>query len=558
MTTTIPGHFQTQLATLSPWAASTVYATLAPPIVPSPGNGFFYSPTTGGTSGTSQPNFPIVAGATVADNTVVWTCRGTIVGGLLAVWDQEQAQSINADNGGTWSPTTALTFLTTGGGVLHVTGPTAVTNDAILNIATGAQLILGTGDFPRNSQTHLGRKRRIVTSCLLGVSATPLGIRPDFSLASLDAVACSIATYAASADDKTVTVSTSPVRWRLTLDVHDTATLDTVELTYRAVLGTPRARVLAVNLTTNAVTPLSLGALGADADGFLPAPSPVSTEIVQTWPIPASDVLVERGAFAYLLEVLEDQSQTTYPYALPLLTDVYSATTVGIDLAKAPHLIDGQTVPVGARVLVKNQINPAENSIYAYPGTGLPFAVASNTPIQAWATTTVYASGDLVQGVSPTILGGYVVNGLYYKVTAIAGSHTSGINPPTWPLVAGDTVIDNAGANQITWTCQGPLDPYTYKSVVEIRTYGLLQGSTVNVQNGDVNRETAWQYIGQTIQPSDLGSVPVLSWVAIPTGVLAPTTNDVPQEGVGVFAALGNIYHAATCDFVDIETQAFQ
>ena len=58
------------------WQASTAY-TLGTVVVPTAGleNGFRYECTTAGTSGASAPTWPIVEGATVNDNTVVWTCR---------------------------------------------------------------------------------------------------------------------------------------------------------------------------------------------------------------------------------------------------------------------------------------------------------------------------------------------------------------------------------------------------------------------------------------------------------------------------------------------------
>lgn len=58
------------------WAASTAYV-LGDKRVPSIGleNGFIYECTTAGTSGASAPTWPIVEGATVADNTVTWTTR---------------------------------------------------------------------------------------------------------------------------------------------------------------------------------------------------------------------------------------------------------------------------------------------------------------------------------------------------------------------------------------------------------------------------------------------------------------------------------------------------
>jgi hypothetical protein len=45
-------------------------------------------------------------------------------------------------------------------------------------------------------------------------------------------------------------------------------------------------------------------------------------------------------------------------------------------------------------------------------------------------------------------------NGYRYKVTAIAGTGTSAGVEPAWPTTVGATIIDNPGANQITWTCQ--------------------------------------------------------------------------------------------------------
>lgn len=59
------------------WAVATVYA-LGVFVVPTAGleNGFRYECTTAGTSHAStQPTWPTTEGATVTDNTVVWTCR---------------------------------------------------------------------------------------------------------------------------------------------------------------------------------------------------------------------------------------------------------------------------------------------------------------------------------------------------------------------------------------------------------------------------------------------------------------------------------------------------
>jgi hypothetical protein len=58
------------------WVAATP-CVLLDVVVPTAGleNGFRYECTTAGTSGGSAPTWPTVDGATVADNTVTWTCR---------------------------------------------------------------------------------------------------------------------------------------------------------------------------------------------------------------------------------------------------------------------------------------------------------------------------------------------------------------------------------------------------------------------------------------------------------------------------------------------------
>lgn len=75
-----------------------------------------------------------------------------------------------------------------------------------------------------------------------------------------------------------------------------------------------------------------------------------------------------------------------------------------------------------------------------------------------WATGTAYPIG--------TILHATTDNDFTFEVTAIAGSGTSdGTTEPTWPTAVGGTVIDNAGANQITWTARS--DNASHVKIVE-------------------------------------------------------------------------------------------
>lgn len=70
-------------------------------------------------------------------------------------------------------------------------------------------------------------------------------------------------------------------------------------------------------------------------------------------------------------------------------------------------------------------------------------------PLFPWLAATVYQVGDQIVD----------SNGAIETVTAVSGSGTSGSVQPTWSTTFDTTTIDNAGANQITWTCYGPQGP---------------------------------------------------------------------------------------------------
>jgi phage tail sheath gpL-like len=97
--------------------------------------------------------------------------------------------------------------------------------------------------------------------------------------------------------------------------------------------------------------------------------------------------------------------------------------------------------------------------------TGLSFTLSGS----AWVTATVYPVNSYVV---PT-----VGNGFYYKATAISGTGTSGASQPTWPTTVGTTVIDNSGANQITWTCWGAIDGASSSN-----TYGVQLGGGTGLE----------------------------------------------------------------------------
>lgn len=137
-------------------------------------------------------------------------------------------------------------------------------------------------------------------------------------------------------------------------------------------------------------------------------------------------------------------------------------------------LITVQAIDDGA--ILKRFFNYTEQPPKAVSGsavsnwyTAITFPVALETFIQnvidgcitgsnsPWVTATAYAVGQIRR---PTTR-----NGFCYRVTAIAGTGTSGGAEPTWPTYIGGTVIDNAGANQVTWACHYDQLPTLYTPV---------------------------------------------------------------------------------------------
>jgi hypothetical protein len=75
-------------APYSTWAASTVY-TVNAARVPSVNNGHYYTVTTAGTSGATEPTWPTASAGTVVDGTVTWTERGAYL--WTGTWDLRAA-----------------------------------------------------------------------------------------------------------------------------------------------------------------------------------------------------------------------------------------------------------------------------------------------------------------------------------------------------------------------------------------------------------------------------------------------------------------------------------
>lgn len=93
------------MATVATWSPGII-AALNQVIAPTSPNGFVYQATAGGTTGTSEPTWPLTAGLTVVDGTVTWTA----VTATAITW---QAEAIYQAVGGEpiWPTTPGLTVV---------------------------------------------------------------------------------------------------------------------------------------------------------------------------------------------------------------------------------------------------------------------------------------------------------------------------------------------------------------------------------------------------------------------------------------------------------------
>ena len=162
--------------------------------------------------------------------------------------------------------------------------------------------------------------------------------------------------------------------------------------------------------------------------------------------------------------------------------------------------------------------------------------------VTAWAAATAYPVGTFRRPI--------VSNTLRYEVTVIAGTGTSGAVEPVWPTTAGSTIIDNPGANQITWTCRTsnvsaasqPIWPTTLGLTIND---GGLTWRAVSTNISDINCPQTKQVIKQQSKIYAKGTETVRfcatnaprNWTAVsdagflPTGIQAQGSTEVTALG---------------------------
>lgn len=311
--------------------------------------------------------------------------------------DAKQFKSINGDRGGTWRPSSPIVLTSSGlalGTKVRITGLTKVDYGGKLTIANG-KLRLPAGKFPTFAEGHALRERDILTPCLFARRSNGYhwarNLVASTTRAGLTSIACTIQEQywsGATGDDVGTVKGITQTRliqpkFAVPLHVHDGARLTTACLCWRvssAVRDVPAAmpklRVVRVS-KTGVVEPLASAATGADADGWISVPQVASYDAWYqgnephrlTYTCDQSNV-IDRGAYTYYLEVVEEQAVKT-PLADGVVhygvvrkePTVCAVATSNVNLGAALPTIDGVTVPDFGMFLLTAQTDPTQNGI---------------------------------------------------------------------------------------------------------------------------------------------------------------------------------------------------
>jgi len=200
--------------------------------------------------------------------------------------------------------------------------------------------------------------------------------------------------------------------------------------------------------------PLCSSAGSADADGWVAASAVDATQTVQTWTFAVDggadpgQAIVDRGAYAYLLQIREDQSQTTtskFPYVLTVGEAVRCASAgdaVNLASPGSPVIVDGVNVTAGDFVLLKDQADATENGIYVAQGPGVPW-------LQQWRVDWVFMG--IPQGYVIPVTSGTVNGSSYWQYQGPDRStqSISQANAPfanTWGTTTDDPIAEAVGS----------------------------------------------------------------------------------------------------------------
>jgi hypothetical protein len=327
-----------------------------------------------------------------------------------------------ADGGSTHAPSNPIIIAGPNG--LIVTGPTVVAYAGLLQTdqtsaaITSPTIQLLDGDWPELDPSNVNNAPLRLQPCMLGKGLPSFSFVVREEVAGLQAIAPMF--------DLSDGLGMRPARAHVGLKVHDGATITSVSVTFHVSYPhtsmpttMPSVRVLRYKggspipfaqppPDTGTAVALTSSAAGADLDGFVYVPKPSSAAAwtnafqQQTLEVPCDqNNVVDCSQYSYLVELVDEQGLTGWPWQVTFLQPVEAATfeaDVEADMLAGgiPSAFDtGITLGDKDFVLVKDQSNPNENGIYK---------LSSSAP---WTRIAV----PFTQGFIVPVLGGSSFNG---------------------------------------------------------------------------------------------------------------------------------------------------
>lgn len=530
------------------WIKLNAYTT--PQLVfPTVANGFVYECTTSGTSGSTEPVWPLTIGATVSDGGAVWTCYSTtaILAAELAALDASLQTRWDGINGSTHAPSSPIVIAGDG---LAVTGLTTIARGGTLTGTVTNDIAFNDNDFPEYRSPHVGETRAFMQPTALGRGQDQFTWRCRFSDCGMQSVS---AQY-----DLSDGQGMRPSRFWVPIRAHDKATLSQVTVNFRVGFAhttlpsaMPTVRVIRVDAGGHAV-PLTSQAAGGDVNGYVAVAKPGNASLwspaagAQELVVPCDqNNAIDLTQFAYYVEIVEEQwaSGTGYPWQLVYKQPVMAlgAPSGGLFVGGIPQglstTIDGYTTLSGDRICLSGMTPSTYNGIW--------IARAGY-----WARATDWqADADFSQGIVVLVDRGATNGGTAWQVSSTVASWTSGTQPPgtipfssiTSAVAIGQAVLPSANVT------------------------GYWYQATDNAGTDLPGTEQAWpavvgQSVTMTYTPGNSVTFTCMGLATTPVNFEpVPPTDDetLATQGTGFFAH-GNIWQSVTPVFTGITDAHWQ
>ena len=265
----------------------------------------------------------------------------------------------------------------------------------------------------------------------------------------------------------------------------------------------------------------------------------------------ASQVLMSNGAGALpSWESLPGMSNITWKNAVAAasttaLTVTYANGTAGVGAtltnagAQAAFAVDGVTVPVNGRVLIKNQASDFQNGIYTVTTAGSGATNWVLTRATDYNAAAVISVGDMVFVTAGTVNGAQQ----FWQTQTVTAIGTG--NPIDFTEFAGEGVLTVSGtANRITSTGTSAITidlAATYVGQASITTLGTIttgvwNGTTIAVANGGTGAATFTAY-----SPIFAGTT---STGAFQSGAIGAAGQVLTSNGAGALATFQTAVNA--------------